>query len=46
MAAASYDAAVGAGGGTAKDARFDLEGFKNTLKLRAEIEGDRALAGL
>jgi len=25
--------------GFAKDARFDLEGFKNVLKLRAEIEG-------
>ena len=23
----------------AKDARFDMEGFKNVLKLRAEIEG-------
>lgn len=25
--------------GFAKDAKFDLEGFKNVLKLRAEIEG-------
>ena len=25
--------------GMAKDAKFDLEGFKNVLKLRAEIEG-------
>ena len=25
--------------GMAKDAKFDMEGFKNTLKLRAEIEG-------
>lgn len=27
------------GFGFARDARFDLEGFKNVLKLRAEIEG-------
>jgi ABC-type nitrate/sulfonate/bicarbonate transport system substrate-binding protein len=26
-------------GGFAKDAKVDVEGFKNTLKLRAEIEG-------
>jgi ABC-type nitrate/sulfonate/bicarbonate transport system substrate-binding protein len=26
-------------GGVAKDAKFDMEGFKNVLKLRAEIEG-------
>ena len=26
-------------GGFAKDAQFDLEGFKNVLKLRAEVEG-------
>ena len=25
--------------GMAKDAKFDMEGFKNVLKLRAEIEG-------
>jgi hypothetical protein len=25
--------------GIAKDARFDMEGFKNVLALRAEIEG-------
>jgi len=25
--------------GMAKDAKFDMEGFRNTLKLRAEIEG-------
>jgi hypothetical protein len=29
-------------GGFAKDARFDVEGFKSTLKLRAEIEGQWA----
>jgi hypothetical protein len=26
-------------GGFAKDAAFDLDGFKNVLKLRAEVEG-------
>jgi hypothetical protein len=26
-------------GGLAKDAQFDMEGFKNTLRLRAEFEG-------
>jgi hypothetical protein len=26
-------------GGFAPDARLDLEGFKNVLKLRAEVEG-------
>jgi ABC-type nitrate/sulfonate/bicarbonate transport system substrate-binding protein len=26
-------------GAYAKDARFDIEGFRNVLKLRAEIEG-------
>ena len=25
--------------GLAKDGKFDMEGFKNVLKLRAEIEG-------
>jgi hypothetical protein len=25
--------------GIAKDARFDMEGFRNVLALRAEIEG-------
>ncbi len=26
-------------GGFSKEARFDFEGFKNTLKLRGELEG-------
>src|SRR5262245_51167351 len=39
IAAQSYAAATNPGEGMAKDARFDIEGFKNTLKLRAEIEG-------
>ncbi len=39
VAAKSYEAAADPVGGFAKDARFDIEGFKNTLKLRAEIEG-------
>jgi hypothetical protein len=26
-------------GGFAADARLDMEGFKNVLKLRAEVEG-------
>ena len=30
---------VGPNGGLAKDASFDMVGFKNTLKLRAELEG-------
>jgi ABC-type nitrate/sulfonate/bicarbonate transport system substrate-binding protein len=34
-----YEIAADPGRGFAKDARFDIEGFKNTLKLRAEIEG-------
>lgn len=36
VASLSYDAAIG---GYARDARFDVEGFRNTLKLRAEMEG-------
>jgi len=39
VAAQSYEAAVGPEGGFAKDARFDVEGFRNTLRLRAEMEG-------
>jgi len=37
----SVEAAVGASGGLAKDARFDMEGFRSTLRLRAEfVDGD------
>jgi ABC-type nitrate/sulfonate/bicarbonate transport system substrate-binding protein len=39
IAAKSVEAAVGSNGGLAKDAQFDMEGFKNTLRLRAEFEG-------
>lgn len=37
-----YEIAADPVGGLAKDARFDVEGFKNTLKLRAEIESQWA----
>jgi len=36
------EAAVGSNGGLARDAQFDMEGFKNTLRLRAEFEGGDA----
>lgn len=39
IAAEAYEASMNHAGGFAADARFDLEGFKNVLKLRAEIEG-------
>jgi ABC-type nitrate/sulfonate/bicarbonate transport system substrate-binding protein len=39
LAAAALERAYAPGQGIAVDARLDLEGFKNTLKLRAEIEG-------
>jgi ABC-type nitrate/sulfonate/bicarbonate transport system substrate-binding protein len=39
VAAQSYALAADPVDGLAKDARFDMEGFKNVLKLRAEIEG-------
>ncbi|HYL80316.1 MAG TPA: ABC transporter substrate-binding protein [Candidatus Acidoferrum sp.] len=38
VAAKCYEMAADPLGGFAKDARFDIEGFKNTLRLRAEIE--------
>jgi ABC-type nitrate/sulfonate/bicarbonate transport system substrate-binding protein len=34
-----YQLSLRTPGGYAKDARFDVEGFTNVLKLRAEIEG-------
>ncbi len=37
IAAASYEQA--AGGGFAADARLDMEGFRNVLAIRAEVEG-------
>jgi ABC-type nitrate/sulfonate/bicarbonate transport system substrate-binding protein len=39
IAAGAVEAAVGAQAGVARDARLDLAGFRNTLKLRAEIAG-------
>jgi ABC-type nitrate/sulfonate/bicarbonate transport system substrate-binding protein len=39
VAAETYESSMNHPGGFAVDARFDLEGFKNVLKLRAEIEG-------
>jgi ABC-type nitrate/sulfonate/bicarbonate transport system substrate-binding protein len=39
VAAENYEAVMTKPGGFARDARFDLEGFRNVLKLRAEIEG-------
>ena len=39
LAAAAIERAFTPGQGIAVDAKLDLEGFKNTLKLRAAIEG-------
>lgn len=39
IAAEAYEASMNHSGGFATDARFDLDGFKNVLKLRAEVEG-------
>jgi ABC-type nitrate/sulfonate/bicarbonate transport system substrate-binding protein len=39
IAALSYALAVDPVDGMAKDAKFDMDGFRNVLKLRAEIEG-------
>ncbi len=39
IAAADYEMTINQPGGFAKDAAFDLDGFKNVLKLRAEVEG-------
>jgi ABC-type nitrate/sulfonate/bicarbonate transport system substrate-binding protein len=39
VAAQSYTIATDPTDGIARDANFDLDGFKNVLKLRAEIEG-------
>src|SRR4029077_7982802 len=35
---------IGPKGALAKDARFDMEGFRNALSIRAEIEGGNAEA--
>ncbi len=39
IAAATYESSVNAPGGFEKDAALNIDGFKNVLKLRAEIEG-------
>jgi ABC-type nitrate/sulfonate/bicarbonate transport system substrate-binding protein len=39
VAAETYEALMTRPGGYEKDASFDLDGFKNVLKLRAEVEG-------
>jgi len=39
VAAETYDSYMTRPGGYAQDARLDLDGFKNVLKLRAEVEG-------
>ena len=39
VAAATYESLMTRPGGFAKDAAFDLQGFQNVLKLRAEVEG-------
>ena len=39
VAAETYQLEVSSPGGWAQDARFDLQGFQNVLKLRAEVEG-------
>jgi len=39
IAAKDYDITMNQPGGFTKDAAFDLNGFKNVLKLRAEVEG-------
>jgi ABC-type nitrate/sulfonate/bicarbonate transport system substrate-binding protein len=39
IAARSVEAAVGPEGGLAVDARFDLEGFRNMLRIREKVAG-------
>jgi ABC-type nitrate/sulfonate/bicarbonate transport system substrate-binding protein len=39
VAAETYEFYMSRPGGYEKDARFDLDGFANVLKLRAEVEG-------
>jgi ABC-type nitrate/sulfonate/bicarbonate transport system substrate-binding protein len=39
IAAEDYEISMTHPGGFAKDAQFDLRGFENVLKLRAEVEG-------
>src|SRR5262245_30941507 len=42
IAGKSLEAAVGPNGGLARDARFDMDGFKTTLRLRGDFEGGDA----
>lgn len=44
IAAKSIEIAVGAKPGLARESRFDMEAFKNTLRLRAETVGGDAQA--
>jgi NitT/TauT family transport system substrate-binding protein len=39
IAAEDYELTMNHPGGFSKDAQFDLQGFENVLKLRAEVEG-------
>jgi ABC-type nitrate/sulfonate/bicarbonate transport system substrate-binding protein len=39
VAAETYESSMTRPGGYEKDAAFDIDGFKNVLKLRAEVEG-------
>jgi ABC-type nitrate/sulfonate/bicarbonate transport system substrate-binding protein len=39
IAAEDYEITMNHPGGFAKDSQFDLQGFENVLKLRAEVEG-------
>jgi len=39
LAEQTYDALMTPGYGLARDARFDMQGFRNVISLRAEIEG-------
>jgi NitT/TauT family transport system substrate-binding protein len=39
VAAGTYELGMTRPGGFEKDAQLDQEGFKNVLKLRAEVEG-------
>ena len=39
VAAQTYDALMTPGFGLARDAQFDMDGFRRVLSLRAEIEG-------
>ncbi|HKG00484.1 MAG TPA: hypothetical protein VKB15_07655, partial [Xanthobacteraceae bacterium] len=44
LAARCYEIEADPATGLAHDAKFDLEGFKNVLRLRAEFEGGAAAA--